>query len=85
VLPDGRKFSGPAQLKAILKQQQDLFVKNLAQQLLTYGLGRGLEAYDRPVVRTILRQAAPDNYKISSLIMGVVQSTPFQMRRTPEP
>ena len=49
--------------------------------MMTYALGRGLEHYDQPAVRTILKNAAPDDYRMSSLILGVVQSAPFRMRR----
>ena len=53
----------------------------LTEKLLTYGLGRGVEAYDQPAVRAIVREAAESDYRFSDLILGVVQSAPFQLRR----
>ena len=57
----------------------------MTEKLLTYALGRGVESYDRPVIRKILREAAGDDYRWSSLIKGIVKSSPFQMRRVQEP
>ena len=59
----------------------DRFVRTLTEKLLTYALGRGLEYYDMPAVRRIVREAAQNNYRVSSLILGIVDSLPFQMRR----
>ena len=64
---------------------RDQFEDTVTEKFLTYALGRGLEYYDKPAVRAIMRQAARDNYRISALISAIVKSTPFQMRRTPEP
>ena len=64
---------------------RDQFEDTVTEKLLTYALGRGLEYYDKPAVRSIMRQAARDNFRISALISAIVKSTPFQMRRTPEP
>ncbi|MEO7191009.1 MAG: DUF1592 domain-containing protein [Vicinamibacterales bacterium] len=85
-LPDGTEFTGPAGLRQLLltKYKED-FVRTATEKLLTYGLGRGLEFYDYPTVRGIAREASKDNYRISSLIAGVVHSTPFQMRKVSEP
>jgi hypothetical protein len=80
VFPDGSKFQGAAGLKQMLLRS-DRFVPNVAEKLLTYALGRGLEYYDAPAVRAIVRDAARDDYRFSSLIAGVVQSRPFTMRR----
>jgi hypothetical protein len=80
VLPDGTKFEGPAGLRDALLGS-DRFVATLTGKMMTYALGRGLEHYDAPAVRTILKHAAPDDYRMSSLILGVVQSAPFRMRR----
>ena len=84
-LPGGVEFNGPAGLKKLLlANYRDDFVTTVTEKLLTYALGRGLEYYDQPAVRSIARQAARENYRISALIAAVVQSTPFQMRRTLE-
>ncbi len=85
-LPDGTRFQGPAGLRQLLlTTRRDEFVSTLTAKLLTYALGRGLEYYDLPSVRQIVRQAAAGNYRVSALIAGIVNSTPFQMRRTRQP
>jgi hypothetical protein len=85
VLPDGTKFVGPAELKkALVGPHADEFINTMAEKLLTYALGRGLEYYDKPAVRSITREAAGDDYKFSALVTAIVHSTPFQMRRTPD-
>jgi len=58
-----------------------MFVENFTENLMTYALGRGVEEYDRPALRTITRQAALEDNRWSSIILGIVNSTPFQMRR----
>jgi Protein of unknown function (DUF1592)/Protein of unknown function (DUF1588)/Protein of unknown function (DUF1587)/Protein of unknown function (DUF1585)/Protein of unknown function (DUF1595) len=80
-LPDGTKFEGPAGLRHVLLNPPDRFVRTLTEKMLTYALGRGLEHYDMPAVRKITRDAARNNYRASSIILGVVNSLPFQMRR----
>src|SRR6267378_7154927 len=80
VFPDGSKFEGPAGLRHVLLEQPGQFVGNLTERLLTYALGRGTEYYDAPVTRAITRDAARNGYRWSSLILGIVGSTPFQMR-----
>jgi mono/diheme cytochrome c family protein len=80
-LPDGTEFNGPAGLREILLSKQDLFVETFTERLLTYALGRGVEHYDLPTVRKITREAADDDYRWSSIILGIVRSVPFQMRR----
>ena len=82
-LPDGTPFDGPAGLKAALLRHPDRFVTTVTEKLLTYALGRGIEYYDAPAVRAIVRDAAGDGYRLSSLVKGVVRSAPFQMRRSP--
>jgi mono/diheme cytochrome c family protein len=84
-LPDGGEFSGPAGLTQLMvtKYRED-FVRTVTEKLMTYALGRGVEHYDNPTVRAIARQAAADNYRLSSLILSIVKSTPFQMRRASE-
>jgi cytochrome c551/c552 len=79
-LPDGTAFKGPVELRKVLLSHSDDFLTSLTEKLLTYALGRGLEAADAPAVRRIKREAARANYSFSSLIQGVVASTPFQMR-----
>ncbi len=85
VLPDGTRFQGPAELRKILSSHPEQFVGTVTEKLLTYALGRGVEYYDEPVIRRIVREAAPGEYRWSSIIMGIVNSTPFQMRRSREP
>ena len=80
-LPDGTKFIGPAGLRDVLLKKQDMFVENFTERLLTYALGRGLEEYDNAALRKIAREAATDNQKWSAIILGIVKSTPFRMRR----
>jgi hypothetical protein len=81
VLPDGTAFDGPRGLRAILLSHPDRFVRTLTEKMLIYALGRGLEYYDMPTVRAIAREAAKQNYRASSLVVGIVKSRPFQMRR----
>jgi hypothetical protein len=80
--PDGTKFDGPAQFRQALIGRRDELVTTITEKLLTYALGRGLESYDAPAVRRIIREAAPTDFRWSALILGVVKSTPFQMRRS---
>jgi hypothetical protein len=68
-----------------LLRRPEEFVTTVTEKLLTYGLGRGVEYYDIPAVRKIVREAAPGQYRWSSLIVGIAKSTPFQMRRSEEP
>ena len=82
-LPDGTPFDGPSGLKAALLRHPDRFVTTVTEKLMTYALGRGIEYYDAPAVRAIVREAAGDGYRLSSLVKGVVRSAPFQMRRSP--
>jgi hypothetical protein len=83
-LPDGSRLDGPGDLRRILLSRRDEFVQNVTEKLLTFALGRGLEYYDAPAVRTITRDAAPSDFRWSSLIAGIVRSVPFQMRRSRE-
>jgi mono/diheme cytochrome c family protein len=83
VLPDGTKFEGPTGLQSILLSRKDQFVEALTERLMTYALARGLESYDMPAVRAVRYQAAKDDYRMQTIILGIVQSVPFQMRRTP--
>jgi mono/diheme cytochrome c family protein len=79
-LPDGTTFTGPAQLRKVLLNHSDDFLTTLTEKLLTYALGRGLEAADAPAVRRIQREAGRANHTFASLVQGIVTSTPFQMR-----
>ncbi|HEY1240759.1 MAG TPA: DUF1592 domain-containing protein [Bryobacteraceae bacterium] len=85
VLLDGTKVDGPRELRRALMAQKTQFVKTVTEKLMTYALGRGLEYYDAPTVRAIDRAAAADDYRWSSLILEIVKSAPFQMRRAQSP
>jgi mono/diheme cytochrome c family protein len=80
-LPDGTRFEGPDGLREVLLARKEAFVGTLTDKLLTYALGRGLEHSDMPAVRTIVRESAARNYQWSAIVLGVVKSVPFQMRR----
>jgi hypothetical protein len=81
-LPDGTRFDGLTGLRTHLAGQRDEFLGTVTEKLLTYALGRGVEYYDRPASRRILREAAVSDYRWSSIILGIVKSTPFLMRRS---
>jgi hypothetical protein len=78
-LSDGSKVDGPAGLRDGLTRYSPQFVRVVTEKLLTYALGRGAEYYDMPVVRSVVHEAAPSNYRLTSLIVGIVKSAPFQM------
>jgi hypothetical protein len=80
-LPDGSTFDGLDGLRTVLIGRQEQFVSTVAERLMAYALGRGIEYYDRPALRRILRESRRDRFRWSSVIMGIVSSTPFQMRR----
>jgi len=82
VLLDGTQVTGPAALQHALVAQKQQFVRAVTEKLLTYSLGRGLEYYDAPAVRGIVRDAAAEDYRWSSIVLGIVKSAPFQMRRS---
>ena len=82
-LADGTKIDGVVTLREALVRRPDMFASTLTEKLLTYGLGRGLDYYDMPVVRAIVRDAARSDYRFSAIVMGIVRSTPFQMRAAP--
>ena len=82
VFPDGTAFNGLAGLKTILLSEHEQFVHTVAEKLTTYALGRGVQYYDMPAIRQIVREAAPHDYRWSSLVQGIVRSMPFQMRRS---
>jgi hypothetical protein len=81
VLPDGTKFEGAAGLRAWILTRPGQFSTALTEKLMIYALGRGLEPYDAPAIRKIVNGAGSD-YRFQSLIVGVVKSTPFQMRKS---
>ena len=81
VLPDGTQFEGPSGLRSVLLSDPDRFVRTVTEKMLIYALGRGLEHYDLPAVRKIARDAAKQKYRASSIVLGIVNSRPFQMRR----
>jgi hypothetical protein len=83
-LPDGRTFRTPAELKALLKQDRDVFARAMTEKLLIYALGRGLERYDRPTVTAITGQLPAQDYRFSALVMAIVNSLPFQNRSAGE-
>ncbi len=85
VLPDGTKIQGAVEFRQVLLDRPEQFLNTATGKLLTYALGRKVEYYDVPVIRNILREAAPNNYRWSDLITGIVKSMPFQMRRSREP
>jgi hypothetical protein len=81
-LPDGAQVKGLKGLRALLVSRREQFVGAMTEKLLSYAVGRGLESYDHPAVRGIVRESAASGYRWSALILGVVKSAPFQMRRT---
>jgi hypothetical protein len=82
-LVDGTRINGPRELTAALARQPDQFVRTFTEKLMTFALGRLVEAPDMPTVRRIVRDAAPGGYQLSSIVLGIVRSAPFQMRRLP--
>lgn len=81
-LPDGSKFEGADALEKGLLKRPELFVGTLAEKLLTFALGRGIEPYDAPAVRRIVKEAEQDDFRFSAVIVAVVNSVPFKMRNS---
>lgn len=81
--PDGSRFADVHGLEAALLRRPELFVGTFAEKLMTYALGRGVEHYDAPATRAIVRDARPRDFRMSSIILGIVNSAPFQMRKSP--
>ena len=79
-LYDGQPVDGPSGLRQALMRYSPQFVRMVTEKLMTYGLGRGVEYYDMPVIRSIVRDASKNNYRFSSIVLGIVKSPPFQMR-----
>jgi Protein of unknown function (DUF1588)/Protein of unknown function (DUF1585) len=80
-LVDGTAVSGPNDLRLALLKRPEQFAQTVTEKLMTYALGRSIEYYDMPTVRKIVRDAAKDNYRFSSIVIGIAKSAPFQMRR----
>ncbi len=80
-MPDGTILEGPAGLRDVLMGKEGEFTRTAVQKLFTYALGRGIEYYDQPAIRHIMKESESDDYRWSSVILGIVNSTPFQMRR----
>ena len=80
-LADGSPIDGPVALRKAILRRPEMFVRTLTQKLMTYGLGRGVEHADMPLVRAVAREAAAQNYRFSSIVAGVVKSAPFQMKK----
>jgi hypothetical protein len=81
-LADGTKFAGPSGLRQLLLSRPGQFAATVTEKLLSYALGRTVEYYDKPTVRRIVRKTAADDYRWSSVILEIVKSQPFQMRRS---
>ena len=81
VLPDGTRFEGVAGLRQVLLSHPERFVGTLTENLLGYALGRSLEHYDQPVVRSIVRDSAARDYRFSELVLGIVNSLPSRCRK----
>ena len=80
-LADGTKVDGPVALRQALNKHPEMFVRTVTEKLMTYGLGRGLDYNDMPLVRNIAHEAAASHYKWSALVLGIVKSAPFQMKK----
>ncbi|MCA9226196.1 MAG: DUF1592 domain-containing protein, partial [Planctomycetales bacterium] len=81
-LPGGQTFAGPGELKQILQGRKQMFARCLTEKMMTYALGRGLEYYDRPAVNRIVRQLEANDFKFSTLVVEIVSSDPFRLRRS---
>ena len=81
-LVDGTAVNGPSDLRGSLLKRPDQFAQTFTEKLMTYALGREVEHYDMPAIRKVVRESASSQYRWSSIILGIVNSTPFQMRRT---
>ena len=82
---NGAKVDGPVALRKMLTSKPDIFAEVLTEKLMTYALGRGVEYSDMPTVREILRDAARNDYRFSSIVLGIVKSTPFEMKEKQSP
>ena len=84
-LADGTPIDGPVALRRAVLERREMFVRTLTEKLMTYGLGRGIELDDRPIVREVARNAAARDYRGSAIVLGIVRSAPFQMKKAPAP
>ena len=84
-LADGSPVDGPVTLREGLLRRREMFVRTLVHKMMTYGLGRGIEASDMPLVRAIASGAAAQNYRFSAVVIGIVNSAPFTMKQPPAP
>ena len=82
MLSDGSRIDSPTALRQAILARPDVFVGTITEKMLIYALGRGLEPVDMPVVRSIVKNAAAENYAMQSIVLGIVKSVPFQMRTT---
>jgi hypothetical protein len=83
-LADGSKIDGVVALRNAILARPDVFVTTMTEKLWVYALGRGVEAYDQPAIRRVVREAAKDDYRFSALVRGIVRTAAFQMRTKPE-
>jgi len=81
---DGTKVNGPVELRRALLRYSPAFVRNMTEKMMTYALGRGVEYFDMPVIRSIVRDADKNQDRFSSIVLGIVKSAPFQMRSKTE-
>jgi hypothetical protein len=84
-LADGSSVDGPVALRKALTRKPEMFVRTVTEKLMTYGLGRGMEYTDMPTVRQIARDAGRQDYRFSGIVLGIVRSAPFQMKRAARP
>ena len=84
-LYDGTPLDGPASLRQAMVSHSDAFIQNLAEKLTAYAIGRRIEYYDMPTIRTISREAAKNNNRFSSIVLGIVKSSAFQMSKAETP
>jgi hypothetical protein len=83
-LADGTKVDGPVALRKAVMRRPEMFARTITQKMMTYGLGRGIELSDMPTVRLIADEASKQNYRFSSIVLGIVKSAPFQMKKAVE-
>jgi len=80
-LPNGKSFKGPEELVAVLQADPNAFAEGLTAKMLIYALGRGPERSDKPAVKAIVNQVAANNYRFSAMVLGIINSMPFRMRK----